>query len=170
MKKTILLIICLVLIFALCGCSKKTDPVDMNRIYSVDAEVQMGDFSANVGLNRLGNGAWDISFTKPDNLNGLAITYQNDKADVSFNGLNFSINREDIPVNAIVSSLTNVLENAAYGRELSFTKKDGKITVKGKVEDTDYVLTLDEKTNSLLELDIKKQNLHVTFSGYKLMT
>ncbi len=123
MKKIISLLICLVLIFAFCGCSKKTDPVDMNRIYSVDAEVKLGDYSANVGLNRLSNGAWDISFTKPDNLKGLAITYQNDKADVSFNGLNFSINREDIPVNAIVSTLTNVLDNAAYGRELSFTKK-----------------------------------------------
>ena len=170
MKKLIALAICLLLLLPFGGCAKKSEPVNMNRLYSVDANVKVGNFTADIGLNRLGNGVWDINFTKPDNLNGLSISYENDKANITYKGLSFALAKEDIPVKAIMSNLTNVLDNAALGKDISFTKKDGKITAKGKVNGIDYSITLDEKTGTILQLALPKQDLEVSFKDYKLMT
>lgn len=158
------------IILSFSGCSKNAEPVNMNKLYSVTADVKMGDVSATVGLNRLGNGAWDVTFTKPDNLNGMSVSYENDKANISYNGLTFTINKEDIPASAIVSNLTKVMDNAALGSDMSYTKEDGKITAKGKVDNNAYELILDENSGIPVELKLNKIKMDVNFSEYKPIT
>jgi len=170
MKKIFAIVVCIVTMFPLCSCTKKSEPVNMNRLYSVDAEVQFANFSANLGLNRLGNGVWDITFTKPENLNGLSVSYENEMAEISYKGLSFSLAKEDVPVKALVSSLAEVLDNAALGKEMSFYKKNNEITAEGKVNNMDYVITLDAKAGVILELENPKSDLKVSFSEYKLMS
>jgi len=170
MKKLFAFFMCLVMIISFNGCAKKTEPVNMNRLYSVEADADFNGFSANIGLNRLGNGVWDITFSKPDNLNGLAVSYENDKANVSYKGLSFSVAREDIPAEALVVALTKILDNAAIGKDISYTKKDGETTAKGKIDNIDYSLTFDKKTGCVLKLELPKMDLSVNFSDYKLMS
>jgi len=170
MKKIFAIVVCIVTMLPLCSCAKKSEPINLNRLYSVDAEVQFASFSANIGLNRLGNGVWDINFTKPENLNGLSVSYENEMAKISYKGLSFSLAKEDVPVNALVSSIAKVLDNAALGKEMSFTKKNNEIIAKGEIDNMEYIITLDSKTGVILELQLPKSDLKVNFSGYKPMS
>ena len=105
-----------------------------------------------------------------ENLNGLSVSYENDKAKVSYKGLSFSLDKEDIPVKAIVSSLANVLDNAALGKNITYTKNKGKIILDGEIDSMDYKIILDDKTGAILELELPKIKLKANFSGYKLMS
>lgn len=169
MKKIICLCISFMILFSFMGCSKKTTPVAMKSLYSISADVKLGDFEATVGLNRLGNGVWDISFLKPDNINGLGVSYQEENMKVTYKGLSFSIPREDIPIKSIVTNLTSILDNVSLGTKVDFRKDGDKVIAKGKTDSGSYKVTFDEKTGSITSLELGDINLTANFSDYKPM-
>ena len=169
MRKIICLCISFLILFSFAGCSKKTEPVAMKGLYSINADVKLGDFEATVGLNRLGNGVWDINFTKPDNINGLGVSYQNENMKITYKGLAFSIPRDDIPIKSIVTNLTSILDNVSLGKNVDFRKDGDKVIAKGKTDSGSYKVTFDEKTGSLVSMELEDIDLTANFSGYKPM-
>ena len=169
MKKIICFCLSFCIMISVIGCAKKAKPVTINGLYTINAEVQLGEFEATVGLNRLGNGVWDINFSKPDNINGLSVSYQDENAKITYNGLSFSVPRENIPVEAIVTNLTSILDKVAYGNEIEFTKKNGTITAKGKTDNGNYKVLFDEKSGKLLSVELEDIDLKADFTDYKPM-
>ncbi|MFA5657705.1 MAG: hypothetical protein WC900_00280 [Oscillospiraceae bacterium] len=169
MKKIIPVFLCAFLVISCSACSNKADAVDLNRLYSVSAEISIDDFTTSAVLSRLGNGAWDLSFTAPENINGLTVTYLNETAEISYKGLSFSIPNEEIPASAIAEALTKSLDNAAFSAEVEFTEKNGKIKAKGKISDNEYELSIDKKSGAVLSLEIPDINFEADFSDFSLM-
>ena len=169
MKRTICFCLSFIILICAVGCSKKSKPVTMSGLYTIKADVTLNDFEATISLNRLGNGVWDVSFTKPDSLSGLDVSYENDNAKVTYKGLAFMVPREDIPINAIVTNLTSVLDDVSYGNKASFTKNNNKITAKGTTDNGNYKVVFDEKSGKILSLEIEDMDLTADFSEYKPM-
>lgn len=169
MKKLIAVFMCLILIIPFSSCAQKTDAVNMNRLYSVTADVKLGNLNSTVDLNRLGNGAWDMNFTKPESLKGIAVSYENDKAKLTYNGLSYSMERDNIPVSAIASNLSKILDKAALGTDMIYTKDNGKITAKGSIDNGSFEIVFDANTACPIELKLAKINLDVKFSDFKPM-
>ncbi len=169
MKRIICLSLAILMMFSIVGCSKKTGAVTISGMYTINADVTMDDFKGSVSLNRLGSGGWEINFSKPDNLKGMQIAYQNDTAKVTFKGLSFDINREDIPVKAIAMNMTGALEKIASGKNVKYTKNNGKITAKGSIDDTSFEVLMNEKNNNLISINMKDIGLKAKFSDFKPM-
>jgi hypothetical protein len=155
--------------FFIIGCSKKTDAVTLSGMYTITADVTMDNFKGTISLNRLGSGSWEINFSKPDNINGLNVSYQNGNANINFKGLSLSMNRDDIPMKAIVSNITSVLDKLSTGKDVKYTKSNGKITAKGAIDNSNFEVVMNEKNKSLISLNMKDIGLEATFSDYKPM-
>ena len=169
MKKIICLCISLCTLIVITGCSKKTGAVNLGGLYTMHASVELNGFSSEADINRLGNGQWEISFTKPESLNGLGVSYQNENADITYMGLKFQIPREDVPVQAIATNLTSVLEKLAYSKDIKYTENNGKVTAKGEVDNSRFVAVFEKKSNRLLSLEMEDVKLKADFSDFKPM-
>lgn len=169
MKKIICFCIATCMMFFIIGCSKKTDAVTLSGMYTITADVTMDNFKGTIGLNRLGSGSWEINFSKPDNINGLTVSYQNGNANINFKGLSLSMNRDDIPMKAIVSNITSVLDKLSTGKDVKYTKSNGIITAKGAIDNSNFEVVMNEKNKSLISLNMKDIGLEATFSDYKPM-
>lgn len=170
MKKILLVLTSAITLFAFSSCKEKAEPISLNKSYTCEAEITFGDIQANAGINRLGNGVWDIELTSPSNLAGLAICYDNELAKISYNGLSFEIAKEDLPIQSMLTALTQALDNAANENNINCFKKGNKITAEGKLNNGEYTITIDEKSGAMLNLTLPDLNLDVNFSKYKVQT
>ncbi len=169
MKRFIPVFLSVILIISFSACSKKADAVDLNRLYSVTAEISYNGFNSTASLSRLGNGAWDINFTAPETISGMNITYVNETAEVTYKGLSFSIPKEEVPLSSIGEILTKVLDNAATASDTQYTEKNDKIKVKGETAGNKYELTVDKKSGAILNLEIEAIKLDASFTEFSLM-
>ena len=169
MKKFLLLIACVAMLFTLSSCAKTVSAIDLNRLYSVTAEICYGENTSIANLSRLGNGAWEITFTAPEALSGMTITYLNDSAEITYKGLNFSLPKENIPAAAIAETLTKALDNAASSSEVVFTAKKGKTVASGKINDNDYDLIINSETSEITGLEVADIGFDAAFSEFTLM-
>ena len=79
------------------------------------------------------------------------------------------MNRDDIPMKAIVSNITSVLDKLSTGKDVKYTKSNGKITAKGAIDNSNFEVVMNEKNKSLISLNMKDIGLEATFSDYKPM-
>ncbi len=169
MRKLLCGIITVIFVIALCGCAKKAEPISINTNFSADCNIEYDKFKSQMFISRLGSGGWEMSFSSPETINGLAVTYENENTNLSYKGLAFSIPREDIPINAIVTNITAVFDNVSNKNNAEFAKKNGIVTACGRIDSGNYTIKFNEKDGSPLSLEIKQIDLKVEFKDYKIM-
>lgn len=167
MKKYICGLICIVMAFCLCSCEKKASSHSLDNLYTVNAHAQQEDFECEMSLTRLGNNAWDITFTSPDSIKDMNITYEDGNAKISYMGLETTIAKEQMKFTSSCDCITTALDNFAKGKEIEFTKDKNQIFAKGKAGENEYKLIFDNKSKGLVGLSC--DDLEVEFSDYKKM-
>ena len=154
MKKA-LAVIDAILSVTLYGCSEKksADPVDLDYAYSCTVEAVCNNLEYTAQISRDENGVWKTRFTAPETISSLTVTSFGESFALEFQGINFSTQTKNVPVGAISSMLTSVLDHAAHSSDAEF-EKSGKLTlVKGECDCGEYVLTL-TKSGELSKLTI----------------
>lgn len=164
MKKYICGLICIVMAICACGCEKKASSLSLANLYSVTAHAQQEDFECAMSLARLGNNAWDVSFTSPDSIKDMNITYEDGNAKITYMELETTVSKEQIKFSSSCEFITLVLDDFSKGKEIEFTKDSNNFFAKGKVDDEEYKLIFD-KSKTLTGLQSK--DLEVEFSDYK---
>lgn len=165
MKKFICGIVCIIITICICGCEKKTSSVSLDNLYSVTACVQQEDFECEMSLTRLGNNAWDITFSSPETIKDMNVTYENGNAKITYMGLETTVSKEQMKFTSCCECITSVLDNFSKGKEIEFTKENSQIFAKGTVNNNDYKLIFDSKSKALNGLEC--EGLEATFSDYK---
>ena len=123
MRKLLFGMIALSFLIVLSGCAKKSDPISISTNFSVSCNIEYGEFKSQMFISRLGSGGWEMNFSAPETINGLAVTYENENTNLSYKGLAFSIPREDIPINSIITNITSVFDDVSNKNNADFTKK-----------------------------------------------
>ncbi len=166
--KRILSIFCIFTLMTCVGCRKNTDKVKLNNLYTVTAEISLKDFKTTAEFARMGNGNWETTFLDPKSLNGIQISYIDNNTKISYKGLAFSLPSDNIPVNAIAKNITSILDDIVINKKVKFTKDKTYTFAQGTINDLDYEVAIDNKTNILKLLKINKIQLSAAFTNYKI--
>ena len=165
MKKLFCGLICIVLTVSLYGCEKKASSLSLDNLYSVNAIAEENDFESEMSLTRLGNDAWDVTFTSPDTIKDMNITYEGENTKITYMGLETTVPKQQLEYTSSCQCITSVLDNFAKGKDIEFTKDGDKTFAKGKIGEDEYKLIFESKSKSLIGLEC--DDLEVTFSDYK---
>lgn len=165
MKKIFCRLICIVMALCVCGCEKKANSLSLDNLYSITAHAQQEDFECEMSLTRLGNDGWDITFTSPDTIKDMNITYEGENSKISYMGLEATVPKEQMKLTSSCESITSILDNFAKGKEIQFTKEKNEIYAKANVNEDEYTLIFSSKSKAITGLECK--DLKVTFSDYK---
>ncbi len=168
MKKILTAILCIAITIGVCGCSKKSSPVSLDNLYSINSEICQGSFKAKATMTRLGNGGWDITFTEPATIKDMNLTYENGNVKISYKGLETEIKQDDTKFSGCCKSITSLLDQfSTSGKNMRFTEDGNEITAKGEKSGEDFELKFNKKTKTLKSLQYEADNLKVNFSDYK---
>ena len=168
MRKFFYVMISIIILCSLFACSKKTDPMDLNNLYSVDANIKLDNFKCSLTLTRLGNGMWDATFSSPENLNGLTAEYKNEDVNIGYKELSFSLPKEDLPATTVFVNITKALDNVAYNKDIKYTENKNIVTAEGQIDENKFKLYIDKKSKNLLSFEIPDINLKTDFSNYSI--
>lgn len=169
MKKFVVLLLSSVMMLCLCACGGKSNvkfEPELNKAFTVSAQIKYDDQEYLASMTRFGKDNWDVEFSSPNTLAGVLLSYRDDKVEASYKGLSFSVPKSALPLKAIISSLIDVVDTTAEMPEISGEEKDGKILVEGETEQGRYTLKMD-KSGTITGFSMPNLSLEMTFTDFQ---
>ncbi len=165
MKKIIYFPFLAFIFLAFSSCEKKADSIILDNIFSVDCTYISEDFDCGFSLIRLGNGGWEISFTSPETLDGLKVSYFEDKINLSFLGLETQIDKNFI--SPIFAKTTSAFDAFIASSELNFIKNENEILTELLCGNENYIFVFDKTSKEILKIYDEKETFLCEFKDYK---
>lgn len=153
MKKILPLLCGITLILTGCDSSAKTaKPIAMDKSFCKNVVIQQDEKEYSAELKRGGDNTWECTFSAPETVNGMVITYSGDSAVLNFMGLSYSLPREEVPEYGITELLTSTLEIIINGKDISCVS-DGETTIeKGVIHGQDFSAEFQGKNLKTIEI------------------
>lgn len=126
MKRFILMCMCICAISTASACgSSNNAEISLPKSYTVTADISSDDFAGKAQFERL-EGGWQISISEPKTLAGMGISLTDADCKISFEEMEQTFSREELPVNSPIFLTARVLEKCAAGK------------ISGKISSEDY--------------------------------
>lgn len=126
MKRFILMCMCICAISTASACgNSKSAEISLPKSYTVTADISSDDFAGKAQFERL-EGGWQISVSEPKTLAGMEISLTDADCKISFEEMEQTFSREELPANSPIFLTARVLEKCAAGK------------VSGKISSEDY--------------------------------
>lgn len=116
--------ICAISTASACGNSKSAE-ISLPKSYTVTADISSDDFAGKAQFERL-EGGWQISVSEPKTLAGMEISLTDADCKISFEEMEQTFSREELPANSPIFLTARVLEKCAAGK------------ISGKISSEDY--------------------------------
>lgn len=158
---------------SLCGCGANLPFVkkmpDFSGTYTVTADITYDKLSAKADITRVTTDEWEFKFTEPKQLNGLTVTFSNDRYFAALGGLAFSADENPLYAAApqIITQTLTMLSDAESDKT---TSSDGVLTFSDELDGKRVTVTADERTGDLISLKCPYRKLSVNFSDQKPYT
>lgn len=146
MKRFILMCMCICAISTASACSSsKSAEISLPKSYTVTADISSDDFAGKAKFERL-EGGWQISVSEPKTLAGMEISLTDADCKISFEEMEQTFSREELPANSPIFLTAQVLEKCAAGK------------VSGKISGEDYDVAMKNdkpKSAEIGEMSVK---------------
>ncbi|MBE6768927.1 MAG: hypothetical protein E7549_08515 [Ruminococcaceae bacterium] len=118
-------------------------------------------------IERSSAGLLSFTLTKPDELNGLTMTWDGQTVTLGMLGLEWSLSPEKVPSAALGKRLLQALDAVVYTTTEGVLTDDGRRKTTGEAEKgVTYTLYSDPKTGALLSLEVPAEELQLTFEDF----
>lgn len=150
MKRFILMCMCICAISTASACSSsKSAEISLPKSYTVTADISSDDFAGKAQFERL-EGGWQISVSEPKTLAGMEISLTDADCKISFEEMEQTFSREELPANSPIFLTTQVLEKCAAGK------------ISGKISGEDYDVAMKNNKPKSAKID----EMSVKFSKF----
>lgn len=162
MKRWLLGCLCL-LVLILGGCRSKTATEVKASDFSCAFEATLGDTVFGGTLTRYTVGTLELTFDKPETVDGLTASWDGETVHLRFYGLSFDVDADSFPEQALGEALVGALDAVMRG-ETSQTTQDGMLTVNGELDGVTYTLVCDGDSGLPRQFSVPEYALQVNFS------
>lgn len=163
MKKTIVLILTLVLF--LCGCSPKASKErTMPKCFNSTAEIEFDGMTYEVIMSRMADGWWEVELCAPEAVKGLVFTISGEDTEISFKGLHFTFDTSKFPVGSVVSLAVRSFDRLAP-LALDVVEGESADFASGTVDGMAYSLTLN-KNGTPQTLELGDCGMKISFTSF----
>ena len=137
------------------SCSKKEPPpkVDLTKGFSASVNLNFNEFVATADINRTAPGSCTVVIVRPEYLNGMKLTMDNETVTVSYLGMNFDLPKQAETIKTAVTSLVGLIDNP-LGESAQLSANGGEIKIAGTSEYGDYQLVVDGEKGGIKSLQI----------------
>lgn len=151
--------------FTMFACKKKTDAATLKIPYSCELSIKSDEENRDTykaTLSRKEN-SWLVTYTKPESISGMTITFSNDSYKIKLNDLEFDAKRDELPDSAVSSMIISALDKSTLSTNVEYETNNGSTIASGTVGEKDYELVFKENIPQTLKIS----GYTVTFSKFK---
>ena len=161
---------------ALVGCMRQTGlPPRENPLlacsghYEATAAITCRDWRAAAVISRTTPHFCRVTFTAPENLNGISVTFGADAVEVAYEGLAEKFSVQALPGGAAAQVMTVALARALSDPEAALRRDGALLVLDSKTERGDFSLYLDEETGQPLKLLFPAEELTIDFVRFTFL-
>lgn len=176
MKKLTAFILCIAVMFSLCGCSKGEDKAppeksieNLSQPYTTSAKVTMRDISADIQITKADGGRCLVTFESPENLKDLSFDYTGELVTVKFGKLKFSVEPGSVPAKAMTSLIIRALNSSFKEQGVTIEEQNDAVVISGTSGGSVFKLIIDKQNGNALTLEIPDDELKVEFYNFSFM-
>lgn len=165
----IAMVIIMVVAFAV-SCSKKSNrSVTPLQSFTCTISLEYDGMNISADVEHLSNESCTLTVTEPSSLNGVVINWEAGELSVSYMGMNFDIDTEDVPATAFVPHIMEVIETVASSEKLELTEDEtGEICLyEGSCDAGSFTAQIDNETGVIRSISIPAYDLQINFSNFQ---
>ena len=155
----------ILLLLTATSCNKNGKAVTLNIPYSCELTIKSDDEGSDTykaSLSRKEN-SWLVTYTEPDSISGMTITFSDDSYKIKLNELEFIAKRDELPDSALSTMIISALDKTTLSTNVEYKTNDGQTIASGTVGDKDYELTFEDD----IPKSLKISGYTVAFSNFK---
>ncbi|MDE7390542.1 MAG: hypothetical protein K2M82_06355 [Lachnospiraceae bacterium] len=158
----------------LCSCSVNSpEPTYPNmELNSEECTAQCGDNSYKIRLTHLMQGTTSITFTQPQNVNGVIYNFSGSGCEITLGDLSLKTSRSYISNYSLPQVLCEILDNAQRENALVCTADNKpqastltEAVFSGRSSHFAYQITTDFDSGLIKKIEVPKEKISVTFSN-----
>ena len=144
------------------GCTE-AKKVELKAPYTCEVEIKT-ESNEYIGSLDRDEARWTFSYTKPEEINGLVITYKGDKYNGKLGDIEFTDDRDSLPDSAISTMIISALDSATLSADVKFSTKSDTVIAKGSAGEMDYEITFENDMPKTLDIG----SIEVEFKNFEL--
>lgn len=163
--KLLILAITFIFLFSLSACKKEAETVTLQIPYSCELTIKSNEKDSNTykaSLSRKEN-SWQVTYTEPESINGMIITFSNDTYKIKLDELEFDAKRDELPDSAISTMIISALDKTTLSSNVEYKTNDGCTVASGTIGEKDYELIFKDDIPQTLKIS----DYTVTFLNFK---
>lgn len=106
---------------------------------------------------------WTFSYSQPEEIEGLTITYEGDQYNVRLGDIEFSDGRDSLPDSAISTLIISSLDSATLSSDVKYTTNKDTVIAKGMIGESAYTITFKDD----IPINLSIEGIDVVFSDFK---
>lgn len=173
--KKVILILTLLSVFTgiilFSGCQKggagKDYPPKPPEQFETDVLLTAGKEEIGAHLSYHGFGNCVLSFTSPENLNGLSAVWQGEKCVLSYNNLSYTADLNKLPEGFFGKAALAVFDKLLDIESFTVTKEGDKWVYKGEINSGSFRLVQNSQSGAFEVLEIPEIKLTLKFENFK---
>ncbi len=147
------------------GCKKNIieNQPNMNLTFESDVKIQSNNQVYDCEIRHSDKETCTVKFKNPETLKNFTIAYENGKYSVSMQDLKGEFNLEPLCEKSGLATMIKIFNMMKNTENLTFvSKQEGEKTYKGKLDSTEFEITLDE-TGNILHINLPIENFRADF-------
>ncbi|MFA9380939.1 MAG: hypothetical protein ACERKO_07760 [Acetanaerobacterium sp.] len=172
-KKMAVCCAAILLLSQLAACSKTAPSPEkvtenLSSSYNTRAVVSYQDIKADLELIKEERRCL-VTFESPETLKDLSFDYTGDLVTVHYGKLNFSVNPDSVPGQALSSLLISSLNASLSDRGVTIEDAGSAIKILGQTDGSEFELILDRTKGNALSLSIPDDELSLEFYNFSFL-
>lgn len=179
MKKLLAILLSFIISISFCACTSENKKLTENdeglqqisqkyeKQYQTTANIEYNGTKIKVNVEKQ-NDTTEITFVEPKMLDGMKFSVTDDNIKVTYLGMNFNIDPENLSSSIIVSTIVSTFNTIASGSGITAEVDKNTLNVKGTTNNANFLLVLDKKSGNALSLEIPSMNLSAKFENFTL--
>lgn len=157
------------ILFSACGKEDgggKYPPKPPER-FETDVSLTAGDEEIRARLTYHGFGSCTLSFTFPENLQGLSAVWQEDKCVLSYNNLSYTAELDKLPEGFFGKAALAVFDKLVDVESFTVVKEEDKWVYKGDISSGSFRLVQNGESGAFETLEIPEMEISLKFENFK---
>ena len=179
MKKLLAVLLSFAISISFCACTAENKTLTENdeglkqisqkyeKQYQTTANIEYNGTKIKVNVEKKDD-ATEIAFVEPKMLDGMKFSVTDDNIKVTYLGMNFNIDPENLSSSIIVSTIVSTFNTIASGSGITAQVDKNTLNVSGTTNNANFLLVLDKKSGNALTLEIPSMNLSAEFENFTL--
>lgn len=148
---------------------KSDASIKSTQPFNTQAKIEYGTLNANLNISKDKEQKYDIEFTSPQTLAGMAFSVDGNKIKISYRDINMEMTTDEFFDSSVIKMLVSSLNKVTSQNGVDISINSSCITIGGSLDNGNFELILNKENMDMLSLNIPNADFKLEFENFNFI-